>query len=31
MLEKIDRRVQYLTRIPISHAEYIQVLRYMRA
>ena len=28
MLEKIDRRVQYLTRIPISHAEYIQVLRY---
>jgi len=28
MLEKIDRRVMFLTRIPISHAEYIQVLRY---
>ena len=23
-LEKIDRRVSWLTRIPISHAEYIQ-------
>jgi len=28
MLEKIDRRVSQLTRIPISHAEYIQVLKY---
>ena len=28
MLEKVDRRVSMLTRIPISHAEYIQVLRY---
>jgi len=27
-LEKIDRRVSWLTRIPISHAEYIQVLKY---
>lgn len=27
-LEVIDRRVQMLTRIPISHAEYIQVLKY---
>jgi len=27
-LEAIDRRVMMLTRIPISHAEYIQVLRY---
>ena len=28
ILERVDRRVQYLTRLPISHAEYIQVLRY---
>jgi len=28
MLEKVDERVMFLTRIPISHAEYIQVLRY---
>uniref|UniRef100_A0A6T9J4E3 Uncharacterized protein n=1 Tax=Haptolina ericina TaxID=156174 RepID=A0A6T9J4E3_9EUKA len=27
-LEKIDERVQFLTRLPISHAEYIQVLKY---
>jgi len=27
-LEVIDRRVMFLTRIPISHAEYIQVLKY---
>ena len=25
ILEKVDKRVMYLTRIPISHAEYIQV------
>ena len=28
LLEKVDRRVMLLTRIPISHAEYIQVLKY---
>lgn len=28
LLEKVDRRVSWLTRIPISHAEYIQVLKY---
>jgi len=27
-LESLDQRVQALTRIPITHAEYIQVLRY---
>lgn len=27
-LEEVDRRVMELTRVPISHAEYIQVLRY---
>ena len=26
ILERVDQRVQYLTRLPISHAEYIQVL-----
>ncbi|KAL3907456.1 MAG: hypothetical protein SGPRY_010163 [Prymnesium sp.] len=28
LLEAVDRRVMMLTRIPISHAEYIQVLKY---
>ena len=28
ILERVDARVQSLTRLPISHAEYIQVLRY---
>lgn len=28
ILEMVDRRVMMLTRIPISHAEYIQVLKY---
>ena len=28
LLERVDKRVMELTRIPISHAEYIQVLRY---
>jgi len=28
VLERVDKRVMHLTRIPISHAEYIQVLRY---
>lgn len=28
MLEAIDERVMLLTRIPVSHAEYIQVLKY---
>ena len=28
VLERVDRRVQFLTRLPISHAEYIQVLKY---
>lgn len=28
VLEALDARVQALTRIPITHAEYIQVLRY---
>ena len=28
MLEKVDQRVMHLTRIPITHAEYIQVRRH---
>mmetsp|Transcript_13811 Transcript_13811/g.45114 ORF Transcript_13811/g.45114 Transcript_13811/m.45114 type:complete len:524 (+) Transcript_13811:90-1661(+) len=28
ILERIDKRVSWLTRVPISHAEYIQVLQY---